>query len=92
MNILSTGRDLLGLCIVATQKLSVYRTDWLCGPEQDLCVAQFSDPQNGINNLDTCVSPIILATQEAEIRRMVVQSQPRQIVHKTRPQKKPNTK
>jgi hypothetical protein len=26
--------------------------------------------------------PIILATQEAEIRRIAVQSQPRQIVHK----------
>jgi hypothetical protein len=26
--------------------------------------------------------PIILATQEAKIRRIVVQSQPRQIVHK----------
>jgi hypothetical protein len=27
--------------------------------------------------------PVILATQEAEIRRMAVQSQPRQIVHET---------
>jgi hypothetical protein len=27
--------------------------------------------------------PIILATQEAEIRRIVVQSQPRKIVHET---------
>jgi hypothetical protein len=27
--------------------------------------------------------PIILATQEAEIRRIMVQSQPRQVVHKT---------
>jgi hypothetical protein len=27
--------------------------------------------------------PVILATQEAEIRRTAVQSQPRQIVHKT---------
>jgi hypothetical protein len=27
--------------------------------------------------------PVILATQEAEIRRIIVQSQPRQIVHKT---------
>jgi hypothetical protein len=27
--------------------------------------------------------PVILATQEAEIKRIVVQSQPRQIVHKT---------
>jgi hypothetical protein len=27
--------------------------------------------------------PVILATQEAEIRRMVIQSQPRQIVHET---------
>jgi hypothetical protein len=28
-------------------------------------------------------SPIILVTQEAEIRRIVVQSQPEQTVHKT---------
>jgi hypothetical protein len=28
-------------------------------------------------------TPVILATQEAEIRRMAVQSQPRQIVHET---------
>jgi hypothetical protein len=27
--------------------------------------------------------PVILAAQEAEIRRIAVQSQPRQIVHKT---------
>jgi hypothetical protein len=27
--------------------------------------------------------PIILATQEAEIRRIAIQSQPRQVVHKT---------
>jgi hypothetical protein len=31
--------------------------------------------------------PVILATREAEIRRMAVQSQPRQIVHKTLSQK-----
>jgi hypothetical protein len=28
-------------------------------------------------------TPVILATQEAEIRRIMVPSQPRQIVHKT---------
>jgi hypothetical protein len=31
--------------------------------------------------------PVILATQEAEIRRLAVQSQPQQIVHKTLSQK-----
>jgi hypothetical protein len=36
--------------------------------------------------------PVILATQEAEIRRIVVQSQPEQIVHETLSQKKPITK
>jgi hypothetical protein len=36
--------------------------------------------------------PIILATQEAEIRRIAVQSQPGQIVYKTLSRKKPNTK
>jgi hypothetical protein len=34
------------------------------------------------------LTPVILATQEAEVRRIVVQSQPRQIVHKTLSQKK----
>jgi hypothetical protein len=29
------------------------------------------------------LAPVILATQEAEIRRIMVQSQPRQIVHET---------
>jgi hypothetical protein len=39
------------------------------------------------------LTPVILATQEAEIRRkMVVQSQPRQIVHETLSQKKTITK
>jgi hypothetical protein len=33
--------------------------------------------------------PVILATQEAEIRRIMVQSQPRQIVCKTLSQKNP---
>jgi hypothetical protein len=32
--------------------------------------------------------PVILATQEAEIRRIAVQSQPGQIVHETLSQKK----
>jgi hypothetical protein len=32
--------------------------------------------------------PIILATQEAEIRRIMVQSQPRQIIQETLAQKK----
>jgi hypothetical protein len=34
----------------------------------------------------------VIATQEAEIRRMVVRSQPRQIVHETCILKKPITK
>jgi hypothetical protein len=37
------------------------------------------------------LTPVILAIQEAEIRRIMVQSQPRQIVHKTL-LKKPITK
>jgi hypothetical protein len=36
--------------------------------------------------------PIILATQEAEIRGIVVQSQPREIVHETPSQKYPTQK
>jgi hypothetical protein len=36
--------------------------------------------------------PVILATQEAEIRRITVQNQSRQIVHKTLSQKNPSQK
>jgi hypothetical protein len=36
--------------------------------------------------------PVILATQEAEIRRIVVQRQPRQIVCETLPWKNPSQK
>jgi hypothetical protein len=36
--------------------------------------------------------PIILASQEAEIRRIVVQDQPGQIVHETLSQKKKKKK
>jgi hypothetical protein len=34
--------------------------------------------------------PVILATQETEIRRTTVQRQPREIVHKTLSQKNPS--
>jgi hypothetical protein len=37
------------------------------------------------------LTPVILATQEAEIRRIIVQSQPRQTVHETLAQKKKKT-
>jgi hypothetical protein len=36
--------------------------------------------------------PVILAAREAEIRRIVVQSQPREIVHETLSRKKPTKK
>jgi hypothetical protein len=36
--------------------------------------------------------PVILATQEEEIRRIVVQSQPRQMVQETLSGKKPSQK
>jgi hypothetical protein len=36
--------------------------------------------------------PVILATQEVEIRRIMVQSQSKQIVHKTLSQKYPSQK
>jgi hypothetical protein len=38
------------------------------------------------------LTPVIPATQEAEIRRIVVQSQPGQIVHETFSQKNPSQK
>jgi hypothetical protein len=38
------------------------------------------------------LTPVILAIQEAEIQRIMVQSQPRKIVRKTLSQKKPTTK
>jgi hypothetical protein len=38
------------------------------------------------------LTPVILAMQEAEIRRIMVQSQPRQIVHETLSQKNPSQK
>jgi hypothetical protein len=37
-------------------------------------------------------APVILAIQEVEIRRIVVQSQPRQIVRETLSQKNPSQK
>jgi hypothetical protein len=36
---------------------------------------------------ETGLMPIILATQEAKIRRIAVRSQPKQLVHKTLSQK-----
>jgi hypothetical protein len=38
------------------------------------------------------LTPIILAAQEAEIKKILIQSQPGQIVHETLSQKKPITK
>jgi hypothetical protein len=39
-----------------------------------------------------CLTPVIPATQEAEIRRITVQRQPGQIVHETLSQKHPSQK
>jgi hypothetical protein len=36
------------------------------------------------------LTPVVLATQEAEIRRITVQNQPRQIVRETLSQKNPS--
>jgi hypothetical protein len=41
---------------------------------------------------DYKLTPVILAPQEAEIRRIVIQSQPRKIVHKTLSQKNSSQK
>jgi hypothetical protein len=38
------------------------------------------------------LTPVILATQEVEIKRITFQSQPRQIDHKTLSRKKPSQK
>jgi hypothetical protein len=49
-----------------------------------------------MKNKDTvghlCFTPIILATQEAEIRRITLQSQPRQMVHEDLYRKKNHKK
>jgi hypothetical protein len=46
----------------------------------------------GVSARHLWVMPVILATQEAQIRRTIVQSQPGQIVRKTLSQKVPNRK
>jgi hypothetical protein len=43
--------------------------------------------QEGLGARHQCLTPVILATQETEIRRIMVLSQPRQIVCKTLSQK-----
>jgi hypothetical protein len=45
--------------------------------------SQYEQQQKKFSARHWCVIPVILATQEAEMRRIVVQSQPRKIVHKT---------
>jgi hypothetical protein len=45
-----------------------------------------------VGSQELVFTPIILATQEAEIRRITVLSQPRQIVHETLSQKKKKIK
>jgi hypothetical protein len=49
------------------------------------CLSSFKSNNNTAGSL--WLKPVILATQEAEIRRIVVQNQSRQIVHKTLSQK-----
>jgi hypothetical protein len=41
------------------------------------------EPQRGEGRRHWWLTPVILAIQEAEIRRITVQSQPRQIVNET---------
>jgi hypothetical protein len=62
-----------------------------CPPMEEWINTMWLCTYNGIRfTLKPCqwLMPVIPATQEAEIRRIVVQSQPRQTVHKILSQKK----
>jgi hypothetical protein len=50
---------------------------------------EVSPNKNFMRARDQCLMSVILATQEAEIWRVVVRSQPRQIVHKPYLEKNP---
>jgi hypothetical protein len=56
--------------------------------------ASLQKPNFKKNKVAGCwwLMPVILASQETEIRRIVVQSQPRKIVHKTLSRKYPSQK
>jgi hypothetical protein len=56
---------------------------------EDMLVNEFTE---SVRNRARWFTPVILATQETEIRRIVFQSQPRQIVLETPSQKNPSHK
>jgi hypothetical protein len=50
-------------------------------------VLEFSSEENGFLTRLQCFTTVILAIQEAEVRRIAVRRQPRQIAHETLSQK-----
>jgi hypothetical protein len=82
-----------------------FQHDLVSGGWVVLTASQFSEPKCGNRIRKTrkrarndllgehwWLTSIILATQEAEVRRILVQSQPKQIVHKSLSEKIPITK